>query len=312
MANISVQQVRDLIIDRLVSGLYPHSSKLPTARELAKEIGAHRNTVAKAYQALAEMGLVTLRQGRGTYVTGHVDESSHSTLQEQIRSAVSDLTNSARRLGIAREQLQRILMEELDEQYSAHSLRAGFVECNTDDTEAAVGEIEVLTGYHLEPLLLKALLDAPEPICQRYDVIFTSLYHIKEVSTIVHEAMPGLQVIGIYTQPDEMALAQVAQIPAGAKIGIVVSNDDGGRRFEAQIRTVAAVQVEARYVLPKDDEIRQLAEQVDYLVCSRSRAQQIQALALSTPVIVMPFHVSQQSVSRVVEILTEPAEVLAG
>jgi GntR family transcriptional regulator len=311
MTNVSVQQVRDLIIDRLISGIYPHSSKLPTARELAKEVGAHRNTVAKAYQTLAEMGLVTLRQGRGTYVTGIIDESNHRPLRDQIRTSATELIYRARRLGIPREELQKILAEEIDHHYAVQTLRAGFMECNTDDTEAAVGEIELFTGYRLAPLLLKTLKDEPDQIIQNYDVVFTSLYHVKEVSTILKEIAPEIQVIGVYTQPDEAALAQVAQIPSGAHIGVVVSNEDGGRRFEAQIRTVAAGTVE-RLVLPSDEDVYQLAERSDYLVCSRSRSHQIDSLNLKIPMIVLPFHVSQQSSTRIIETLTEPAEVLAG
>ena len=68
MGQLSAHAVRDIVIDRLASGAHPIGSKLPTSRELAAEIGAHRNTVAKAYQELANLGLVSVRQGRGTYV----------------------------------------------------------------------------------------------------------------------------------------------------------------------------------------------------------------------------------------------------
>ncbi|MGH2618201.1 MAG: hypothetical protein ACRDJC_23480, partial [Thermomicrobiales bacterium] len=56
-------------------------------------------------------------------------------------------------------------------------------------------------------------------------------------------------------------------------------------------------------VRPTNAEILQLAEAVDTIVCSRSRTSQVQSLNVGVPIIPLPFHVSQQSASRVLEIL---------
>jgi DNA-binding transcriptional regulator YhcF (GntR family) len=311
MGNTSVQQVRDLILDRLASGQYPLWSKLPTSRELAKELGAHRNTVAKAYQTLAEMGLVTLRQGRGTYVTDVLDENNRASLFEQIQTGAATLVQKARRLGASREELERILATEIDLCYATNSLRAAFVECNTDDTEAAVDEIHLLTGFWVKPLLLDTIVAETESVATEYDVLFTSLTHVKEVTTLLESADAYVTIIGVFTQPDEEALGQIAQIKPDSHVLVIGSNVVGARRFDSQIKTVASVRTTI-LIMPTDDEIRQCAAKSDVVICSRSRAGQVQALNLPLPVIVLPFHISQPSAGKIVEALTEPREVVAG
>ncbi len=62
------------------SGEFPEGSKLPTHRELAKQLETTPITVAKAYKELAEKQLVESFVGRGSFVCGH------SQLSDVIRA----------------------------------------------------------------------------------------------------------------------------------------------------------------------------------------------------------------------------------
>jgi GntR family transcriptional regulator len=304
MTQLTAQAVRDLIIDRLASGSHPIGSKLPTSRQLAAELGAHRNTVAKAYQQLANLGLVTVRQGRGTFVVALLDKGNGQPLAEQVRGSLIDAIVKARRIGVTEQQLRDLVEEQIGTAYGSER-RGAFVECNTADIDAAVSEIETLVGYRLAPLLLERLQRDPIRAAADYDVVFTSLFHVKEVSDCVGPVRPALDVIGVYTQPDEGALDRLAHIPPGSCVGIVVSNDEGARRFAGQINMVTAVNTRA-LVMPGDQEIVKLAREVDAFVCSRSRLGQVRALGLPQPVIELKFHVSSQSAARVAEALSQP------
>lgn len=50
-------------------GNYAPGDALPTATELSARYGVHRHTVRQAYRYLAELGLASSQQGRGTFVT---------------------------------------------------------------------------------------------------------------------------------------------------------------------------------------------------------------------------------------------------
>ncbi len=59
-----VRHVRDLI----VRGQFKPGQRLPTERELVREIGVSRTSVRAGLQALAAKGLVAIRHGSGTFV----------------------------------------------------------------------------------------------------------------------------------------------------------------------------------------------------------------------------------------------------
>ncbi len=302
MSQLSARGVRDIIIDRLACGTHPIGSKLPTSRELAAEIGVHRNTVAKAYQELANLGLVTVRQGRGTFVVGSLDTGNSHALTTQIRGGLVDLIMKARRIGMPEHELRDLLDQQITASYGR--IRLGvFVECNMADVDAAIAEIESLVSCRLSPLLLQRLHSDPVAAIKGCDAVFTSLFHLKEVSDVLAPIRPDVDVISVYTQPDEATLNRLARIPAGSSIGIIVSNAEGARRFANQINTVTEAKTKA-LVLPSDADILALAAEVNAFVCSRSRFAQVAALDLPQPVIELQFHVSRQSAMRVAEVLT--------
>lgn len=304
MGQLSAHAVRDIIIDRLATGAHPIGSQLPTSRELAAELGAHRNTVAKAYQELANLGLVTVRQGRGTFVVALLDNGNGRSLSVQLHGGLSDLVLKARRIGLPEHELRDLLDRQIAAAYGS-TRRGVFVECNPADVDAAIAEIEMLVDHRLSPLLLQRLQRDPAGTTAGFDIVFTSLFHVKEVSDWLAPVRPNVDVIGVYTQPDESALDHLAHIPPGSRVGIVVSNAEGARRFANHINTVTVADTTA-LVLPRDDEIVALAAEVDAFVCSRSRFGQVLALALPPPAIELQFHVSRPSATRVAEALTSP------
>ena len=61
--------IADLIRQRITRGNWPEGHQLPTIDELVKEFGVARVTVRQAIKLLAEEGLLSPQQGRGTFVT---------------------------------------------------------------------------------------------------------------------------------------------------------------------------------------------------------------------------------------------------
>ena len=61
--------VTDSITDDIVKGIYPLDSRLPTESELCEKYGVSRITIRESLKRLSSMGLVTIQQGRGTFVS---------------------------------------------------------------------------------------------------------------------------------------------------------------------------------------------------------------------------------------------------
>lgn len=311
MTQLAVGDIVSYVLDHLASGLYPPGSRLPTSRELADELGVHRNTAAKAYKSLSELGLITTTPGRGTFAAARVDLDRHRLHAQQISDRLADGILRARRGNIAEDDLRLLLDEHIIAIYHAPR-RGAFVECNAEDLRVLIGEIEQQSNVRLAPVLLDALAADGKGIAASYDVIFTSLFHVLEVRDLLAQSAPEARVIGIHAQPDERALAEIAQITPAARVGIVVSNDDGARRFAAQIASFSEASRQT-LIRPSDEAIIGLARDVDLLVTSRSRAGQIRRLNLGLPVIELSFHISRESANRVIdELLTPPGSTSQG
>src|SRR3546814_11942757 len=67
-------QLSTLMRRRISVGEWPQDMRLPALEELMQEFGVARVTVRQALALLEAEGLVTRKQGRGTFVTGSPEE----------------------------------------------------------------------------------------------------------------------------------------------------------------------------------------------------------------------------------------------
>ena len=66
-------QVYERIFERIVSGEYPESARLPSESDLSRRFGASRPIVREALARLRDDGLIVSRQGSGSYVQRRPD-----------------------------------------------------------------------------------------------------------------------------------------------------------------------------------------------------------------------------------------------
>lgn len=79
-------QLEEQLTMRILSGLYPKGSWLPTVRELASEAGVNPNTMQRAFSALEGSGLVVTHRTAGRQVTE--DDETLRTVRNQIAAQV--------------------------------------------------------------------------------------------------------------------------------------------------------------------------------------------------------------------------------
>ena len=69
------QQIKTLITQNLISGAWGPGAAIPSEMELASRYGVSQGTVRKAIDELAAEKIVVRRQGKGTYVATHTEET---------------------------------------------------------------------------------------------------------------------------------------------------------------------------------------------------------------------------------------------
>lgn len=104
------KRVYEAIRSAIVNRRLPAGSKLPSSRDLARELSASRNMIVAAYDQLQAEGYVSSQTGSGTYVTDVLPDglsethTSESLINATLTESHADITLSLRGSRLTREQ----------------------------------------------------------------------------------------------------------------------------------------------------------------------------------------------------------------
>lgn len=112
------QQIAESFRADILAGKYTQGDYLPSIRGLAKELKISVITTMKAYEQLAEEGLVTAVQGKGYYVNAQDSDMLVEQHLRKVEDALLLAIQSARIAGLSKEALMETLQTllSLDEE----------------------------------------------------------------------------------------------------------------------------------------------------------------------------------------------------
>lgn len=168
------QQVRDLLLARIADGVWRPAEALPSEQTLAVELGVSQGTVRKALDSLAADNLVARRQGKGTYVVEHTQESANFRFFKVTRPDGTHTVPSCGRTAI----LSRAARPAERERLSL-SPRADVFQIKRDRTIDGVAAIRELIIVPQESF---PDLDARMPLPNTLYTLYQSVYGVSIVS----------------------------------------------------------------------------------------------------------------------------------
>ena len=98
------------IKEQVVTGVLAPGAKLPSVREMAKQVQLNPNTVAKAYKQLESDRVITVRPGLGSFIA--MDAPVQPEAIAALRQRFSALVVAAKAAGVTDTQLATWLEEE--------------------------------------------------------------------------------------------------------------------------------------------------------------------------------------------------------
>ena len=108
------RQIEDQTAQLIRSGRLRPGTRLPSVRDLAKQLLVSLITVRRSYADLEGAGLIVRRQGRGTFVADGIEEASREQALREARKILAEALAGAARLGLGGEELRRCIEEILD------------------------------------------------------------------------------------------------------------------------------------------------------------------------------------------------------
>ena len=100
------RQIRDRVVAMILDGVLKEGDPLPSVRTVAAEYRVNPLTVLKAYQGLADEGLVETRRGLGMFInTGARDLLMEGEREKFLSEEWPSVYASLQRLGLSAEEL---------------------------------------------------------------------------------------------------------------------------------------------------------------------------------------------------------------
>jgi GntR family transcriptional regulator len=108
------RQLADQIREAVARGQLAQDEKLPSVRELSKQLTINPNTVARVYTELEREGVLNTRPGLGVFVAETKNELTRKVRRERLVRLVDQTLTEAVHLGFTREEATELFNERSD------------------------------------------------------------------------------------------------------------------------------------------------------------------------------------------------------
>jgi len=105
------KQITDQIKDSIATGALKPETKLPSIREMAKELKISMITIKRAYADLENEGYILTRSGMGSYIANINKDKLREEKLKEIRGELNKIRNTAAKFDISTEDIIRIIKE---------------------------------------------------------------------------------------------------------------------------------------------------------------------------------------------------------
>lgn len=99
------EQIKNSIIEQILSDELTSDELLPSIRSLSQEIKISVMTIKKAYDELEEEGYIVSRQGKGTFVAPKNQGLLKEKVQKDIEEHISSIVDISRKFSIKKEDI---------------------------------------------------------------------------------------------------------------------------------------------------------------------------------------------------------------
>lgn len=188
------QQVRDLLLARISTGAWRPAEALPSEQALAVELGVSQGTVRKAIDSLVADNLIERRQGKGTYVAQHTQESTQFRFFKLTSDEGDRLVPSCRETHVKKRKAKpaECLQLEIAEGSDVYNIKR----------DRFFDDEPILQETIIVPAALFPVLDSHQPLPNTLYIFYQSVY--------------GVSI----TRADERVKAVTADAGAATSLGI--------------------------------------------------------------------------------------------
>lgn len=236
------RQLARAIRYRVFTGALSPGAALPPVRDAESLWGVHHHTVRRAYQELAQEGLVESRRGVGTHVLS--PRPSSVTLQAHLRRFLAEAEEL---FGADVDQVARLLEAQRAPAQPRPPLPVWVVECSVSLSIELADQLARRWGVDARGWPLDRIDSVPE------GPVLTSHFHARQVRGAL-EARNAVRVVeGVGVQLDPVRVAALLRKAGPVRRLVLCERDpDSAHGIADDLRRLAGPEVEIVVVVPDD------------------------------------------------------------
>lgn len=265
----SAVPIRDQLIEQLglsiASGTLKPLEKLPSIRALADRLGVHYSTITAAYNHLADVGLLEVRQGSGVRVASSGRRIEGENTELNLDEMFFDFLARCAEKGYSSSQVENCLGQLKKRQKASRVL---VVDGNSDFFQIIKGE---LSPHFNVPVECTTPQDLLADLSKADDaLIVSSLYHLFSFQKHIKDLT---RLFACNIEPARNELEAVYRLPKASLLSLVSVSPHLMNMASKLVAAGRGDEIAVRSVLRDDEvEIKYLVKHADlFLVDSMSR-----------------------------------------
>ncbi len=271
----SAVPIRDQLIEQLglqiASGTLAAHEKLPSIRALADRLGVHYSTITAAYNHLADVGLLEVRQGSGVRVAsiGRKSEAENSLLS--LEEMFQDFLARASERGYSAADVSSCL-GHMSQRSKIERILA--VDANKDFHKVIVGELKPHFSIPVETITPTELLEAPQHM--EKSLVVASLYHLFSFQRHVKDLT---RLVACNIEPARAEMDAVAAMPKSSLVVLVSVSTTLLHMASNLVAAVRGEDLAVRSIERDDDkELKYIVKHADLFVCDSLSEEKLAAM----------------------------------
>lgn len=253
--------LRDQLIEQIslqiASGLLESETKLPSIRALAGRLDIHYSTVTAAYNHLADVGLLDIRQGSGVKVAkvGRLKENNAN-----LESLIMDFLVNCLEAGYSFEEVASTAAKITDRKKVKRILA---VDRNEDFHSVISCELKPHFSIPVDTCTTDELI--ADPSMAEESLVITSLYHIFAFQGIIKDRT---RLVPCNIEPARQEMEQVESMKKGTILMLVSVSETLMKMAMKLVAAHRGEEVAVRQVLLSDEkELKYMIGFADYILC---------------------------------------------
>jgi DNA-binding transcriptional regulator YhcF (GntR family)/TusA-related sulfurtransferase len=268
-------------------GGFPQERALPSIRQLASTLEVNPNTIARVIEDLKRDGYVRPRRGKGVFVAPNPPARPSPSLRDAflkdvvLRGAALGMTADEVAVGIL--SLARVRPAPLRQPVTVL-----LVECASEALDFFAKQLEARLPVHIDKVRRG---DLPAAVQRRrqarpWAAAVTSFCHLPEVERLLGSR--GVPIVPLLAQAHLETLRSLAQLPPGARVGVVSTDPETAHNLEHSIASAGLPNlVLVGACSANGPTLETLLRQVEVIVCSPQAADLVRQLTNGTAQIII-------------------------